>query len=304
MKTYLLFIFLLLSTVISYSQSPNKMTYQAVVRNQQGKLVQDKTVGLRISILQGTTTGNVVYSETHKPKSNENGLVSVAIGEGSVVNGSINLIDWSKGPFFLKTETDPDGGASYPLKGTSQLLSVPYALYAENAGIKGYSIGDVINGGIIIWLDETKQHGLLAAFQDVGQKKLKWAIRQAVETMAVGTGPLAGEKNTPLILSGNGRGSESYAALECAIFVDTVNQISYGDWYLPSKDELKLIYNNSTLISHLSIQNGGNSLNVNESYWSSTEFDVGKAFSQKLNNASQSAELKSEEFYVRPVRRF
>lgn len=119
-------------------QSPERMSFQAVIRNSSDQLVVNSTIGMQISILQSSVLGLSVYVETHKPKSNSNGLITVEIGDGSVVSGTFASIDWSKGPYFIKTETDPTGGTNYTITGTSQLLSVPYALYAKTAG-NGFS---------------------------------------------------------------------------------------------------------------------------------------------------------------------
>lgn len=120
-------------TVNVFAQAPQKMSYQAVIRNSSNALVSSTAVGMRISILQTTSTGTAVYVETQTPTTNANGLVSIEIGAGTVVTGTFAGIDWSAGPYFIKTETDPAGGTSYSITGTSQLLSVPYALSA--AGI-------------------------------------------------------------------------------------------------------------------------------------------------------------------------
>lgn len=116
------------------AQAPEKMSYQAVVRDANDALVIGSPVGMRISILQGTATGPAVYVETHAGSTNANGLTTVEIGNGTVVSGTIGAIDWTTGPYFLKTETDPTGGTAYSISGTGPLMSVPYALYAENAG--------------------------------------------------------------------------------------------------------------------------------------------------------------------------
>ena len=115
------------------AQSPEKMSYQAVIRNSSDQLVTNQVVGMQISILQGTVSGEAVYIETHNPTTNANGLVSIEIGGGTLVSGSFSSIDWSNGPFFIKTETDPTGSTNYTITGTSQLLSVPYALHAKTA---------------------------------------------------------------------------------------------------------------------------------------------------------------------------
>lgn len=121
-------------SVFLFAQSPERMSYQAVVRNSADELVTGSNVGMQITLLQGSPTGIAVYIETHSPTTNANGLVSLEIGGGTVVSGSFAAIDWADGPYFLKTETDPTGGNSYSITGTSQLLSVPYALYAANSG--------------------------------------------------------------------------------------------------------------------------------------------------------------------------
>lgn len=120
-----------------FAQAPQKMSYQAVVRNASNNLVASAPVGMRLSILQNSPTGTPVYVETQTTSTNVNGLVSLVIGNGTVVNGSISTIDWSTGIYYIKSETDPLGGSNYTIVGTSQLLSVPYALYAENGGTPG-----------------------------------------------------------------------------------------------------------------------------------------------------------------------
>jgi uncharacterized protein (TIGR02145 family) len=124
-----------------FAQSPEKMSYQAVIRNSSDAIVVNTLVGMQISILQGSAGGTAVYAETQTPTTNENGLVSIEIGNGTVVSGNFAAIDWANGPYFIKTETDPKGGINYTITGTSQLLTVPYALYAKTA--------ETLKGGII-----------------------------------------------------------------------------------------------------------------------------------------------------------
>jgi hypothetical protein len=130
----------LLMTASVFAQAPEKMSYQAVVRDGSNNLVASTSVGMQISILQGSASGTAVYVETQTPTSNANGLVSLEIGSGTVVSGDFTTIDWANGPYFIKTETDPTGGTSYTITGTSQLLSVPYALYAKNTD--SWSVND------------------------------------------------------------------------------------------------------------------------------------------------------------------
>jgi hypothetical protein len=117
------------------------MSYQFVVLNAGVALITNQNVGIKISILQGTPSGTVIYSETYSPnpQTNANGLVTIEIGGGFPETGTFSAINWASGPYFLKTETDPTGGTSYTITGTSQLLSVPYALHAKTASTANYN---------------------------------------------------------------------------------------------------------------------------------------------------------------------
>src|SRR5258708_18105280 len=121
MKTLFSLVISLLFIQTIFAQSPQKMSYQAVIRNTGNGLVTNTVVGVRLSILQGSVTGTAVYVETQASTTNANGLVSLEIGGGTVVLGSFANIDWSTGTYFLKTETDPAGGANYTISGTSRL---------------------------------------------------------------------------------------------------------------------------------------------------------------------------------------
>jgi hypothetical protein len=132
-KLFTLFVMIAL-TVSVIAQSPQKMSYQAVVRNSTGVLMSNQSVGMKISLLQGSSIGTAVYVETHNTTTNANGLATIEIGDGTIVSGTFPAINWSSGTYFIKTETDPTGGANYTITGTSQILSVPYALYAKTSG--------------------------------------------------------------------------------------------------------------------------------------------------------------------------
>jgi len=117
----------------SYAQAPDKMSYQAVIRDANSFLVTNSNIGMQISILQGSASGTEVYVERHFPATNNNGLVTLEIGTGVIVSGDFANINWGEGPYFIKSETDLNGGANYTISGTSQILSVPYALHAKVA---------------------------------------------------------------------------------------------------------------------------------------------------------------------------
>jgi len=126
---------MLTATLLSFSlfaQLPQKMSYQAVIRDANDRLVKNQIIGMQISILQGSSSGTAVYTETHATSTNANGLVSVEIGEGAS-SDDFTGIDWANGPFFLMSETQLAGETNFTITATSQLMSVPYALHAKTA---------------------------------------------------------------------------------------------------------------------------------------------------------------------------
>ena len=133
-KILLFFVAIMAMILVAEAQAPERFSYQSVIRDAAGNLVVNEPVGVRVSILQYSPDGSAVYSETHNRATNANGLVTMEIGAGTVVSGNFSNIDWASGPYFLKIETDVNGGTNYTLAGTQQMLSVPYALYAAASG--------------------------------------------------------------------------------------------------------------------------------------------------------------------------
>ena len=129
MRHLITFLTAVLITASVLAQTPQKMSYQAVIRNSSDALVTNTQVGMQISILKGAADGTAVYTETQTPTTNANGLVSIEIGD----EAGFSIIDWTNDIYFIKTETDPEGGTNYTITGVSQLLSVPYALHAKTA---------------------------------------------------------------------------------------------------------------------------------------------------------------------------
>lgn len=139
MKKILLLFWILTGLFMGWSQVPEKMSYQAIIRNGSGQLLSNQGIAIKVSILQGSPAGAEVYSERLTGNTNANGLISLEIGTGTVLSGTFATINWPSGNYYLKTETDPAGGNNYTIAGTSQLLSVPYAMYAKSAGGGGGS---------------------------------------------------------------------------------------------------------------------------------------------------------------------
>jgi len=131
---YTLSLFFLSFSFLLFAQSPHSFNFQGVARDMDGNPLANKDIGLEFALIQGQPQGGIVYIESHQVTTQPTGLFSVQIGEGNALNGDIATIDWSQGPYYLRTGLDENGGQLYTVVGTSELLSVPYALYAASAG--------------------------------------------------------------------------------------------------------------------------------------------------------------------------
>ncbi len=134
MKRVLLIVLIFLMAISAWAQAPQKMSYQAILRNSSNVVIASSPVGIKISVVKGSINGTAVFVERHTKTTNANGLVSLEIGSGSALTGSFSGIDWANGPYFIKSETDPLGETNYSIVGAAELLSVPYALYATTSG--------------------------------------------------------------------------------------------------------------------------------------------------------------------------
>ncbi len=129
----IILIFSLLCSIVLFAQVPQGISYQAVALNPQGFPVGNTLIGVRLSILENSVSGNTIYTETHTTTTNDRGLYNLVIGQGIPVTGQFPLISWANNYKFLKVELDTTGGTNYVLVGSTQLWSVPYALHAEKA---------------------------------------------------------------------------------------------------------------------------------------------------------------------------
>ncbi|SEV84657.1 hypothetical protein [Kaistella antarctica] len=139
------------------AQTPEKISYQSVLRGSDNELLANKRVGMKVSILKGSANGTVVYTQTKSTMTNANGLINLKIGDESIFSN----IDWGSGVYYIKTETDPTGGANYTISGESQLLSVPYALHAKTTtseSLKYDKAGGKINGPVSVGIDLPSGH--------------------------------------------------------------------------------------------------------------------------------------------------
>jgi hypothetical protein len=310
-KIYSVITSLLITTILS-AQAPQKMSYQAVIRNASNSLVTSSSVGMKISILQGSILGSIVYAETITSTTNANGLVSLEIGTGSVVTGTFASINWAAGPYFIKTETDPTGGTAYSITGTNELMSVPYALFSANsipgpvgpagpvgpvgpigpmAPLGGFThyLGELFDGGIIFYLykgSDGLEHGLIVATTET---TCAW---QSTVTLVNANRLDDGFYNTSLMTNSP---AKTY-----------ISSLGTG-WYLPSIDELFLLsslrYN-----ADKGLRLGGYTLLSNtignNLYWSSSEYDLNTASSFVFNNGGIGTYSKTTLRLVRAIRAF
>jgi hypothetical protein len=491
MKTILVIFTFFILCINASAQIPQSFRYQAVARDNSGNLLSNQAVSFRISILSGSVSGAAAYTETHTNLStNAFGLVELEIGKGNQVTGTFSDINWGSNSYFVQVEIDPAGGTSYQELSTSQLLSVPYALYSQIAGngfsgdyndlfnrpllfdgtwnnltgipteftpsahehsasditdilpvtnggtgastaaaartnlgattvgshlftlpnplavrfiridadnritlrdavslrkdieagtvnsiattdgitggpvtssgtigltgqalalhnlstnglivrtgtatvvsrylndgngivitnpdgvsgnptisAKTYNIGDWAFGGIVVWVDATGQHGFVCAKSDQdGGAGVRWNAGTNTWTMAMGDGPLAGKSNTSIIIASQSYGDAmTYAARLCNELQQTQNYKSYGDWYLPSEEELFLMYQNRTAINNTAALYAGSTPLATTLYWSSKEYNNTLARYVNFSNGNVGSASKGQFYRVRAVRSF
>jgi hypothetical protein len=126
---------------IASAQGPQAIPYQAVATNSSGSILASTAISLRFSIRDASSTGTVVYQETFSLTTTAEGMFTVNVGTGTPVSGTFASVGWSSGTKFLQVEMDPAGGSSYVNIGTQQMMSTPYALYANKSG--GSAGGDL-----------------------------------------------------------------------------------------------------------------------------------------------------------------
>jgi len=305
----------LLLTLSVFAQAPQKMSFQAVIRNSSNALVTSTLVGMKISVLQGSPTGTVAYSETQSPTTNANGLVSLQIGAGAVISGTFAAINWATGSYFIKTETDPTGGNAYSIIGTSELTSVPFALFSANGSSSAGSFlhykGELFGGGIIVSVYKTAgvEHGLIASLSDLSSG-MPWATPSYTSISVSGgaTNQVDGLANSNAIVADFGAGN-TYAAGLCR--ASTAG--GFNDWYLPASFELHDCLKAASIINNiLGNSNGiyvGNPIGNNgliNCYWSSTEISSIAAWYQYSTFLFFGVynSYKTQSYRVRAVRRF
>ncbi|MGK0379976.1 hypothetical protein [Patiriisocius sp. Uisw_017] len=279
---------LLLFCITSFAQQG--INYKALIKDGSGVLVSSTPIDVTFIILDGAAN---VYEETHAPTTDANGIVILNIGEGTPVTGTFSTIDWSSNNHFLNVQIDTGGGLQD--MGTTAFKTVPYALHAKTAesvtATCELSIGDTYQGGIIFYLDGSGCHGLVAKASDE-TGVYQWSTMN-FDSFAFASGIFGGAQNTKKSIAG----ASNYSSLcPAADQCEGLSDGGFTDWYLPSKDELDMMYVNLHLQGLGGFPDGF--------YWSSTELYSSLAWGQVFNLGDQAGIGKGNTGIVRAVRAF
>ena len=288
---------------------PDAFSYSAVARDANSNPIATTTIGIQISLRQGSPLGTVVYQENHFVNTDQFGLFNLTVGGGSVQSGNISTIDWAAANYYLQVGMDANGGTNFLNMGTTQLLSVPYALHAKTAGsIVGgggsgtftHYIGEEFGGGIIfhLWLDANGvEHGLIVDKTDLSTAQVWSNMDQTL------IGPAAQSSWDGLSNSTTVVGQVGHTSSAAALCLNSTNG-GQSDWYLPSIQELNMLWNNYYTVARSLTQISGATQLQQASYWSSTESDNLNAWYFTFYDGNASDNNKDNTYYVRAVRAF
>lgn len=317
MKQLITFLAAVVITVGVYAQTPNKISYQAVVRDSSNNLVTNQQVGVKIEVKEGST---VEYSETHTVTTNANGLFTLNIGDGSNLSGTWSNIDWDgNSPISVDVGVDPNGGSNYTLTSSSDMNTVPYAFHAETVSnetdptftaspANGITSGDIANwnasasasspdfyigqdtlGGIVfeIWTDSSgAQHGLIVSKIEGDTSWLSANI------LVNANRTYDGAYNTSQM---------TFSPAKTWIYTNFSST-----WYLPSIDELRILYNARYYVNKAIAAGSGTLIRRDDRIWSSTESPFNNTTALYINfyNGSVSIEDKVVSQKIRAIREF
>ncbi len=310
MHTYIKYFALLLClfiTSMAIAQVPQGIPYQAAARNSGGAILASTAISVRFTIRDSVATGTIKYRETHSITTTDQGLFSLNIGQGTPVSGTFAGINWGSNAKFLQVEIDAAGGSSYVDMGTQQMMSVPYAQYAATSGTtlsggSGFThyVGEVWGGGVVYYVyrgSDGLEHGLIVSLTDQSTG-MQWSNVTATLIGSTAQSNWNGLANSNAIVAQAGHTNS--AAKLC---LDLVSG-GYSDWYLPSRNELILLYNNQLNVNKTLGTFSGATEMVNIRYWSSSEYDATYAWHMGFSVGGSGYFTKDYIYPVRAVRAF
>ena len=301
-----------ISNLLIAQVPPNAFNYSAVARNAAGVPIANTTIGIQIGILKTSALGALQYQENHFVNTDAFGLFNLTVGAGAVQSGTMAAINWSNDNYYLKVGMDANGSTNFLTMGTTQLLSVPYALHAKTAesivgggtgGVGNFThyIGEQFGGGVIFHLFKDNagvEHGLIVDKTDLSTAQA-WSNITSVLIGPAAQSNWDGLSNSNAII--NQAGHTNSAAALC------LNSTNGGqsDWYLPSMQELNMLWNNNYTVSKAISQIAGATQLSANSYWSSAETDASNAWSFLFfSGYADYYATKYFTYYVRAVRAF
>ena len=267
--------------------------YQAVLRDASGNIIANQSKTVVIDILQTSPSGTSIFTESHNVTTTTQGIININIGSVNSLSG----IDWTADEYFIQITVDGT------IMGTSQLLSVPYALHAKTAESlinTGHYVGELYGGGVIfhLWKDNAGvEHGLIVALTDQSTSQ-KWSNVTDIQIGTSAQSSWDGLSNSNAIVGQTGHTSS--AAKLC---LDLVSG-GQSDWYLPSIQELNMLWNNYCTVARSLSQIGGATQIENNYYWSSSEDYNFTAWGFSFYGGYPTTNDKNNTSYVRAVRAF
>ena len=298
---------LLINLSVWAQTPPAAFSYSAVARNSQGNPIANSNIGIQITITKTSPAGTPVYLENHLVSTDQFGLFNLAIGAGSVQGGNFGNIDWGVDNYYVTVGMDISGGNNFLTMGSTQLLSVPYALYAKqvsgggNGGSFIHYIGESFGGGVVfhLWRDSQGiEHGLIVDKEDISVAQ-GWSNVNSILIGPAAQSSWDGSGNSNSITVQTGHTFS--AALSCT---NSTNG-NQNDWYLPSIDELNLLWQNRFNVNKtLSQLSGANVIPLSANYWSSTEYSNNLAWCFFISTGNASNSDKSIGLRVRAIRAF
>jgi hypothetical protein len=295
LRTLSIFLF---TANVAVAQAPQGIPYQAAARNSSGAILASTAISVRFTIRDSIATGAIKYRETHSVTTSAQGMFSVNVGQGTVVSGTFAGINWATNAKFMQMEMDPAGGSSYIDMGTSQMMSVPYAKYAERSG-NGFThyVGEIWGGGIVYHVyrgADGQEHGLIVALTDTSE------VWSNVSSTLIGSSAQSswnGLANSNAIVAQAG-----HTISAAKLCLDLVSG-GYDDWYLPSRQEL-LLLNNVRIILNYSIASNSLATEFINYCWSSSEYDAGYVFVNDFSSGVMTIDGKPNSTKVRAIRSF
>lgn len=261
-------------------QATETLSYQALIQDRSNVVIPSSPIGMRVSILEGSETGDAVYVETHALESDENGYVTFELGGGKPVTGNFSDVVLSSGAYFLKAECDPAGGTNYTTTvGASHLKR---EIFSEE---RIHFVGEYYGGGVIFHVEEGGKHGLITKTIDKSAWHLGTYTEEYTERDGIATSKF-NKKRIQAISNSGAYDAQTFAMNE---------EEKLSDWFLPTKYDLDKMYINRSVLGGFSEFSKG---------WKSPETSSLNAWYRSFVTGLSFTNGRDENDYIRIIRKF